>query len=122
MDKQWMTVTEAAEFVGKSKALIAKMVREGGLVSDKLLGRTVVSRESLKAYKRHPPRPGRPPTNPRCPHCERTVPTQRDLQQHMARCRKNPHKRKMEECPHCGGSFTKGMPFRRHVEACAKRQ
>ena len=41
LDKQWMTVTEAAEFVGKSKALIAKMVREGGLVSDKLLGRSL---------------------------------------------------------------------------------
>jgi excisionase family DNA binding protein len=47
---EWITQSEAAEVLGLTLAAVNQLVRRGVLVSEKVLGKRVVSRESVKAY------------------------------------------------------------------------
>lgn len=57
----WLDVGEAARELCVSKRRVQALARKGQLAAQVVLGRYVISRASVAAFKSSPRKPGRPP-------------------------------------------------------------
>lgn len=53
----FITVTEAAEIRGVSRAAIHELIQRGRLKAEKMLGRVVVSKSDVEAFEKEKPGP-----------------------------------------------------------------